>query len=92
MQRVGSSRWLDEKFIGTALLEIHDGNDRLVLDHGASGAPVLDCDGRVVAVVSTLITQTISLPTGAVRVSTAWQTSNVISIPAQALKDFSSPR
>jgi hypothetical protein len=81
-----------EKLVGTALLEIHDGNDRLVLDHGASGAPVLDCDGRVVAVVSTLITQTISLPTGAVRVSTAWQTPNVISIPTEALRDFSSSR
>lgn len=76
---------------GAALLEMHDGNDRLVLDHGASGAPVIDCQGRVVAVVSTLITQTIVLPTGAVRVSTAWQTANVVSMPAQALKDFSWP-
>jgi Trypsin-like peptidase domain len=78
----------DERFAGAALLEIHDGNDRLVLDHGASGAPVLDCEGRVVAVVSTLITQTINLPTGAVRVSTAWQTPNVVSIPALVLRDF----
>src|SRR5436189_248642 len=30
----------DAKFVGAALLEMHDGNDRLVLDHGASGAPV----------------------------------------------------
>jgi len=74
---------------GTALLEMHDGNDRLVLDHGASGAPVLDCQGQVVAVVSTLITQTIRLPTGPVRVSTAWQTPNVLSIPAEALKSLS---
>ena len=73
---------------GTALLELHDGNDRLVLDHGASGAPVLDCEGRVVAVVSTLITQTINLPSGPVRVSTAWQTPNVVSIPAEVLKGF----
>jgi hypothetical protein len=42
-------------FASAALLEMHDGNDRLVLDHGASGAPVLDCKGQVVAVVSTLI-------------------------------------
>jgi hypothetical protein len=74
---------------GAALIEMHDGNDRLVLDHGASGAPVLDCEGRVVAVVSTLITQTISLPTGPVRVSTAWQTPNVLSIPAGVLKSLS---
>ena len=75
-----------DRFAGAALLEMHDGNDRLVLDHGASGAPVLDCEGRVVAVVSTLMTQTIRLPTGAVRVSTAWQTPNVVSIPADGLK------
>jgi hypothetical protein len=74
---------------GMALIEMHDGNDRLVLDHGASGAPVLDCAGRVVAVVSTLLTQTIRLPTGAMRVSTAWQTPNVLSIPAEALKGLS---
>jgi hypothetical protein len=69
---------------------MHDGNDRLVLDHGASGAPVLDCERRVVAVVSTLITQTLVLPTGRVRVSTAWQTPNVVSIPVAVLKDHSS--
>jgi Trypsin-like peptidase domain len=80
----------DAKYIGAALLEIHYGNDRLVLDHGASGAPVLDCDGRVVAVVSTVITQTVNLPSGPVRVSTAWQTPNVISIPADSLREVTS--
>jgi len=75
-------------FTGTALLEMHDGNDRLVLDHGASGAPVLDCDGRAVAVVSTIITQTINVLSRVVRVSTAWQTPNIVAIPIQALKDF----
>ena len=74
---------------GMALIEMHDGNDRLVLDHGASGAPVLDCAGRVVAVVSTLITQTLTLPTGPVRISTAWQTPNVLSIPAAGLNSVS---
>ena len=78
----------NDTFVGAALLEMHDGKDRLVLDHGASGAPVLDCEGRVVAVVSTLVTQTLSLPFGAVRVSTAWQTPNVISVPIEGLKDF----
>jgi hypothetical protein len=78
----------EDNRVGTAFVEMHDGSDRLVLDHGASGAPVLDCEGRVVAVVSTLITQTIALPTGAVRVSTAWQTANVVAIPAEALKGF----
>jgi len=78
----------DDDFAGMSLLEMHDGNDRLVLDHGASGAPVLDCQGRVVAVVSTAITQTINFLSSALRTSTAWQTPNVVSIPIQVLKDF----
>jgi hypothetical protein len=81
----------DARFAGMALLEMFDGNDRLVLDHGASGAPILDCEGRVVAVVSTLITQTISFASSPVRVSTAWQMPNVVSIPIDVLKDFSWP-
>jgi hypothetical protein len=81
--------WTDDRRAGMALIEMQDGDDRLVLDHGASGAPVLDCAGRVVAVVSTLITQTLTLPTGPVRVSTAWQTPNVLSIPADVLKGVS---
>jgi hypothetical protein len=81
----------DDKFAGSALLEMYDGNDRLVLDHGASGAPVLDCDGRVVAVVTTLITRTMNFLSNVIRVSTAWQSPNVVAIPIQALKDLSLP-
>jgi hypothetical protein len=77
----------DGNFAGTALLEMYDGNDRLVLDHGASGAPVLDCEGRVVAVVGIAITQTVKLLASVVRTSTAWQTPNVVSIPIQVLDD-----
>jgi Trypsin-like peptidase domain len=80
----------DEKFAGSALFEMYDGNDRLVLDHGASGAPVLDCDGRVVAVVTTLITRTMNFLSNVIRISTAWQSPNVVAIPIQALKDFAS--
>jgi hypothetical protein len=81
----------NDRFAGMALLEMHDGNDRLVLDHGASGAPVLDCQGRVVAVVSTIITQTISFLSAPVRVSTAWQTPNVVSIPIEVLNEAALP-
>ncbi len=70
---------------------MYDGNDRLVLDHGASGAPVLDCNGRVVAVVTTLITRTVNFLSNVMRVSTAWQSPNVVAIPIQVLKDFSWP-
>ena len=78
-----------DKFAGSALLEMYDGDDRLVLDHGASGAPVLDCDGRVVAVVMILMTRTMSFLSNVVRISTAWNSPNVVAIPIQALKDFS---
>jgi hypothetical protein len=81
----------DEKFAGSVLLEMYDGNDRLVLDHGASGAPVLDCDGRVVAVVTTLITRTMNFLSNVIRVSTAWLSPNVVAIPIQVLKDLSLP-
>ena len=62
-----------------------------MLDHGASGAAVLDCNGRVLAVVTTLITRTTSFMTNVIRVSTAWQSPNVVAIPIQVLKDFSWP-
>ena len=42
----------DGKLAGTALLEMYDGDDRLAIDHGASGAPVFDCEGRVAAVIA----------------------------------------
>jgi hypothetical protein len=80
----------DEKLAGSALLEMYDGDDRLVLDHGASGAPVLDCDGRVVAVVMILMTRTMSFLSNVIRISTAWNSPNVVAIPIQVLKDFSS--
>jgi hypothetical protein len=81
-----------EKLAGTALLEMYDGNDRLALDHGASGAPVLDCQGRVVAVVSNLFTQTTQFLSNAIRISTAWGQANVASVPIQVLKDFALAR
>ena len=77
------------KLAGTALLEIFEGENRLVIDYGASGAPVFDCEGRVAAVISTVITQILSTPFGNRRVSTAWGSPNVVSIPIQQLIEFS---
>jgi len=36
---------------------MYEGDNRLVIDRGASGAPVVDCDGRVAAVISNVFTQ-----------------------------------
>ena len=76
-----------EKLAGTALLEIYEGENRLVVDHGASGAPVIDCDGRVAAVVSNVFTQTIVGVSREIRISTAWGMPNVVSVPIKALGD-----
>jgi len=77
------------RLAGTALLEIFEGENRLVIDYGASGAPVFDCEGRVAAVISTVITQILSTPFGNRRVSTGWGLPNVVSVPIQPLMEFS---
>jgi len=79
----------DGRLAGAMLLEMHDGNNRLVIDHGASGAPVFDCEGRIAAVISTVITQMFKTPFGEKRISTAWGTPNVVSVPVQQLMEFS---
>ncbi len=76
----------DDKVSGMALLEMVDGDDRLVLDHGASGAPVLDCEGRVVAVVSNIFATTLTFMSQAIRISTAWGSPNVASVPIAVLE------
>jgi Trypsin-like peptidase domain len=90
--RVAGGRFVQygdgDRLAGTALFELYDGDDRLVLDHGASGAPVVDCRGRVVAVVSNLFTTTIHFMSRAIRISTAWGSANVVSVPIPVLKDF----
>jgi hypothetical protein len=77
------------RLTGSALLEIYDGDNRLVIDYGASGAPVFDCEGRVAAVISIVMTQTLSTPFGVMRISTAWGSPNVVSVPIQQLTEFS---
>ena len=70
---------------------MYEGDDRLVIDHGASGAPVVDCDGRVAAVVSNVFTQSLVWACRQIRSSTAWGMPNVVSVPVLALDDLSRP-
>jgi hypothetical protein len=77
------------KLAGMALLELYEGDNRLIIDHGASGAPVVDCAGRVAAVVSFVFTQTIAGVSRPIRVSTAWGMPNVVSVPTNILVDSS---
>ena len=79
----------DSRLAGTALLEMYEGGNRFAVDHGASGAPVFDCEGRIAAVISTVITQVFQTPFGVLRTSTAWGTPNVVSVPVQKLMEFS---
>jgi hypothetical protein len=76
------------KLAGTALLEIYEGDNRLIIDHGASGAPVVDCDGRVAAVISDIFTLNLAFASRQIRVSTAWGTPNVVSVPIQVLEQL----
>ncbi|WP_456638902.1 S1 family peptidase [Bradyrhizobium sp. USDA 10063] len=75
------------KLAGMALLEMYEGENRLVVDHGASGAPVIDCDGRIAAVVTNVLTQTFVWASHQIRIPTAWGMPNVVSVPVQALED-----
>jgi len=77
-----------ERLAGTALFEMYDGDDRLVLDYGSSGAPVFDCSGRAVAIVDNLFTTTMQFMSRTIRISTAWGSPNVVAVPAPVLKDF----
>ena len=77
----------DERLAGAAMLEMFDGDDRLAIDYGASGAPVYDCEGRITAVVTTVITQAFPGLSGRMRVSTPWGTPNVVSVPIGAVRD-----
>jgi Trypsin-like peptidase domain len=79
----------DDRFTGMALLELYDGDDRLALDYGSSGAPVLDCSGRAVAVVSKLLVTTIQFMASVTRIPTAWGKPNVVSVPIDAVNNFS---
>lgn len=81
-------RFGDERLAGTALLEMFEGDNRLAIDHGASGAPVLDCEGRVAAVISNVFTQTLAFASRQIRISTAWGTPNVVSVPALPLQEM----
>jgi hypothetical protein len=75
----------DGRLAGSALLEVYEGENRFVIDHGASGAPVFDCEGRIAAVISTVITQVFRTPFGDKRIPTAWGSPNVVSVPVHPL-------
>jgi hypothetical protein len=60
-----------------------------VLDHGASGAPVFDCAGRVAAVVSNLFMTSMQFMSHVIRIPPPWGSPNIASVPVQVLKEYS---
>jgi hypothetical protein len=80
------------KLAGMALMEFYEGENRFIIDYGASGAPVVDCDRRVVAVVSNVFNLSFHWAYREIRYSTAWGMPNVVSVPIQPLLDFAEAR
>jgi Trypsin-like peptidase domain len=78
---------------GSALFEMWDiderNNDRFVLDHGASGAPIVDCDGNVAAVASSIVTQGSFYFAGReIKLTTPWGIANNTAALIQPLFDI----
>ena len=78
---------------GSGLFEMWDieerHNDRFVLDHGASGAPIVDCEGQVVAVASSIVTQASLYFAGReITLTTPWGLANNTAALIQPLFDI----
>lgn len=72
---------------GYLLFELNgeDGRDRHVFDYGASGSPILDCDGRVIAVTSDIITQLRSFGVTTMRLTPSTGEPNNTALPASLI-------
>ena len=80
------------KFAGLTLLEV-EGDNRLLLDGGTSGAPVLDCrQGHVIAVLNGLLTgpSLPFLPSERSVVPTPWGSPTNTAVPAATLAAITS--
>jgi hypothetical protein len=82
---------------GSGLFEMWDmeerNNDRYVLDHGASGAPIVDCEGNVAAVTSSFLTQgSLYFAGREIRLTTPWGMANNTATLIQPLFEVTLPR
>jgi hypothetical protein len=82
---------------GSGLFEMWDieerNNDRYVLDHGASGAPIVDCEGNVAAVASSFVTQgSLYFAGREIRLTTPWGMANNTAALIQPLFDITLPQ
>jgi Trypsin-like peptidase domain len=82
---------------GSGLFEMWDieerNNDRYVLDHGASGAPIIDCEGNVAAVASSIVTQgSLYFAGREFTLTTPWGMANNTAALIQPLFDIALPQ
>ena len=82
---------------GSGLFEMWDieerNNDRYVLNHGASGAPIVDCEGNVAAVASSVVTQgSLYFAGREFRLTTPWGMANNTAALIQPLFDITLPQ
>jgi hypothetical protein len=82
---------------GSGLFEMWDinerNNDRYVLDHGASGAPIVDCEGNVAAVASSIVTQgSLYFAGREITLTTPWGMANNTAALIQPLLDIALPQ
>ena len=82
---------------GSGLFEMWDieerNNDRYVLDHGASGAPIVDCEGNVAAVARSVVTQgSLYFAGREFRLTTPWGMANNTAALIQPLFDITLPQ
>jgi hypothetical protein len=78
---------------GSGLFEMWDieerNNDRYVLNHGASGAPIVDCEGNVAAVASNIVTQgSVYFAGREIKLTTPWGMANNTAALIQPLFDI----
>ena len=59
--------------------------DRYALNNGSSGAPIFDCDGNVVAMVTKFSKQTMSFFGNEVEVTTPWGQANIFGVSTMSL-------
>jgi Trypsin-like peptidase domain len=81
---------------GSGLFEMWDieerKNDRYVLDHGASGAPIVDCEGNVAAVASSFVDQgSLYFAGREIKLATPWGMANNTAALIQPLFDITLP-
>ena len=88
---VATESYEDKRLAGFALFEMYDGNNRAVLNNGASGAPIIDSEGKVFAVVSILMRRELLVFERVIVITPPWGRPNNSGVLTLALLKSSVP-